>query len=181
MSTPLTDSINALTAYANEVTGAEDATLSDAVGRLCEGYGEGNITANAIKQKLEKEGFVFSDFTVTENGSGYIAVPHILGDVPKDVVAFKKEFNSDNATYQFGATDSRNFGKDNARNRTCIVTDTGTNTGDIYKTLFTGYLKFERTEWNFSASATEEIVNIRNDSARIYTRMSLGDWWLGVR
>ena len=41
MSTPLTDGINALTAYANEVTGAEDTTLSDAVGRLCEGYGGG--------------------------------------------------------------------------------------------------------------------------------------------
>ena len=39
MNTPLTDSINALTAYANETTGAEDTTLSDAVGRLCEGYG----------------------------------------------------------------------------------------------------------------------------------------------
>ena len=39
MSTPLTDSINALTAYANETTGASDTTLSDAVGRLCEGYG----------------------------------------------------------------------------------------------------------------------------------------------
>ena len=42
MSTPLTDSINALTAYANETTGAEDTTLSDAVGRLCEGYGGGS-------------------------------------------------------------------------------------------------------------------------------------------
>lgn len=41
MSTPLTDSINALTAYANETTGAFDTTLSDAVGRLCEGYGGG--------------------------------------------------------------------------------------------------------------------------------------------
>lgn len=39
MSTPLTDGINALTTYANEVTGASDTTLSDAVGRLCEGYG----------------------------------------------------------------------------------------------------------------------------------------------
>lgn len=38
MSTPLTDGINALTAYANETTGASDTTLSDAVGRLCEGY-----------------------------------------------------------------------------------------------------------------------------------------------
>ena len=42
MSTPLTDGINALTAYANETTGASDTTLSDAVGRLCEGYGGGN-------------------------------------------------------------------------------------------------------------------------------------------
>ena len=42
MATPLTDGINALTAYANEVTGASDTTLSDAVGRLCEGYGGGN-------------------------------------------------------------------------------------------------------------------------------------------
>ena len=40
MNTPLTDSINALTAYANETTGASDTTLSDAVGRLCDGYGE---------------------------------------------------------------------------------------------------------------------------------------------
>lgn len=42
MSTPLTDGINALTAYANETTGAKDTTLSDAVGRLCEGYGGGD-------------------------------------------------------------------------------------------------------------------------------------------
>jgi len=41
MSTPLTDSINALTAYANEITGASDTTLSDAVYSLVEGYGQG--------------------------------------------------------------------------------------------------------------------------------------------
>ena len=39
MSTPLTDSINALTTYANEVTGASDTTLSDAVHTLASGYG----------------------------------------------------------------------------------------------------------------------------------------------
>lgn len=38
MATPLTDSINALTAYANEVTGKSDTTLSDAVGSLVNGY-----------------------------------------------------------------------------------------------------------------------------------------------
>ena len=43
MSIPLTDSINALTAYANEVTGASDTTLSDAVHTLASGYGGGEL------------------------------------------------------------------------------------------------------------------------------------------
>ena len=155
MSTPLTDSINALTAYANETTGAEDTTLSDAVHTLVNGYGGYGATANAIKKKLEKEGFVFSDFTVTENGSGYMEFPHILGKVPNDVVAFKKEFNSDSATYQLGATDSKNFGLDNAHNRTCIITSIGSNAGNIYKTLFTGYFKFEtrKNKYNMGGPA----------------------------
>lgn len=42
MATPLTDSINALTTYANEVTGASDTTLSDAVHTLASGYGGGS-------------------------------------------------------------------------------------------------------------------------------------------
>ena len=57
MSTPLTDSINALTAYANETTGAEDTTLSDAVGRLCEGYGGDTLWKTIVlEEKYEKNG-----------------------------------------------------------------------------------------------------------------------------
>lgn len=41
MATPLTDAINALTTYANSVTGASDTTLSDAVDTLVDGYGGG--------------------------------------------------------------------------------------------------------------------------------------------
>ena len=41
MSSPLTDKINALTAYANEVTGESDTTLSEAVHTLADGYGQG--------------------------------------------------------------------------------------------------------------------------------------------
>ena len=44
MSTPLTDGINALTAYANEATGASDTNLSDAVETLVAGYGSGSGT-----------------------------------------------------------------------------------------------------------------------------------------
>ena len=45
MATPLTDSINALTTYANEVTGASDTTLSDAVHTLASGYGGGGTSS----------------------------------------------------------------------------------------------------------------------------------------
>lgn len=38
----LTSRIQALTAYANEVTGKSDTTLSDAVATLAEGYGQGS-------------------------------------------------------------------------------------------------------------------------------------------
>ena len=42
MSQPLTDAIEALTTYANTVTGASDTTLSDAVATLASGYGGGS-------------------------------------------------------------------------------------------------------------------------------------------
>ena len=49
MATPLTDGINALTAYANEVTGASDTTLSDAVESLVAGYGGGEASSSWTK------------------------------------------------------------------------------------------------------------------------------------
>ena len=42
--TPLTDAIQALTTYANEVTGASDTTLSEAVATLAAGYGGGGTS-----------------------------------------------------------------------------------------------------------------------------------------
>lgn len=42
MAQPLTDAIEALTTYANTVTGASDTTLSDAVATLASGYGGGD-------------------------------------------------------------------------------------------------------------------------------------------
>lgn len=50
MPQPLTDAINALTAYANTVTGKTppDTTLSDAVATLASGYGTGGLTIDDI-------------------------------------------------------------------------------------------------------------------------------------
>lgn len=44
MSTPLTDSIENLTNYINEVTGGSDDNLSDAIATLADGYGSGGIS-----------------------------------------------------------------------------------------------------------------------------------------
>ena len=55
MSTPLTDSINALTAYANEVTGESDTTLSDAVHTLASGYGQSGYAPNGYTRLLYLE------------------------------------------------------------------------------------------------------------------------------
>lgn len=48
MSTPLTDAINALTTYANGVTGASDTNLTDAVHTLADGYGQGGGAENVM-------------------------------------------------------------------------------------------------------------------------------------
>ena len=75
MSTPLTDGINALTAYANETTGAEDVTLSDAVGRLCEGYGgEGSPINMAVSQ-----------INYQPDSNNAFTASNLLGEIP-DVV-----------------------------------------------------------------------------------------------
>lgn len=75
MSTPLTNAINALTAYANDVTGASDTNLSDAVYTLAQGYGGGVASGT---------------YTPTTNGTGatidtgatgwthFLIVPHVL-------------------------------------------------------------------------------------------------------
>lgn len=59
--TPLTDAINALTTYANEITGQSDTTLSDAVESLVDGYG---------------------------GGGGYTAEEILAGEAPSGVVIF---------------------------------------------------------------------------------------------
>ena len=51
MSKPLTDSINALTRYANSVTGASDTTLSEAVATLANGYGQGGSGSETLNWK----------------------------------------------------------------------------------------------------------------------------------
>lgn len=73
MSTPLTDGINALTTYANEVTGASDTTLSDAVHTLANGYGQGGGITQGIEVATDSSGKI-TDYIV----HGFEEVPPLL-------------------------------------------------------------------------------------------------------
>ena len=58
MSTPLTDSIENLTDYINEVTGGSDDNLSDAIATLADGYGSGGYSLKDIASGIEPSGDV---------------------------------------------------------------------------------------------------------------------------
>lgn len=78
---PLTDCITALTRYANEVTGQEDETLSDAVTRLVAGYGGGSSLPSIIS-KIDGGSFTHTSDKATSSYS----ISHNLGTVPTGVV-----------------------------------------------------------------------------------------------
>ncbi len=96
MSTPLTDSINALTTYANEVTGGSDATLSDAVHTLASGYGQGggNITDGIVVTARDSNGYATAvDFygTVVQIKQFYNRTTGDGGWTSLSTISFKNE------------------------------------------------------------------------------------------
>ena len=189
--TPLTDSIEALTTYANQVTGASDTNLSDAVYTLAQGYGGGGGTSNMsdlLKARFEKQGYVFTDFAVNSVWGDYANIPHTLGRVPTDVITFKKEFVYEtNATgYQIGFLENSNYENDNDYNRTYLIQDALTNITSI---TFLDILIISpfiplcaiRSEWRFCNGATSTTVSLRNNATNKNIKMLPGDWWLGVK
>lgn len=56
MTKVLTPKIEALTAYANEITGKSDTTLSDAVASLADGYGQGGQSYEGIEVVTDSNG-----------------------------------------------------------------------------------------------------------------------------
>ena len=76
MATPLTDAINALTAYANGITGKSDTNLPDAVRSLADGYGGGSLPS--VISDIKGGSFSFD----VNKSSNYVHIPHSLGAVP---------------------------------------------------------------------------------------------------
>lgn len=71
MAQPLTDAIEALTTYANTVTGASDTTLSDAVATLANGYGGGVYDALYPMTCPRTDGVATFNLRISEN-NGHI-------------------------------------------------------------------------------------------------------------
>lgn len=88
---PLTDSIVALTTYANSVTGASDTTLSDAVDTLAAGYGGGGGSGYSIDDVAAHNfsgAVVLNSATKIEQGAfASSAITSVSGSAPTQVKA----------------------------------------------------------------------------------------------
>ena len=71
MATPLTDSIEALTDYINEVTGGSDDNLSDAIATLADGYGSGGISIDDFVNGSKPTGIVRTNATSMDIGGRF--------------------------------------------------------------------------------------------------------------
>ena len=107
MATPLTDSINALTQYANETTGKSDTTLSDAVGSLVEGYGGGLPSGISI-----------TDYTAISNTTH--TIEHNLGVAPNGIHIIPVEEESWQGNFKLTSLDG-NMGNGNVTGTNALV------------------------------------------------------------
>ena len=140
MSKPLTDSINALTRYANSVTGASDTTLSEAVATLANGYGGGGSLPNFLEPKE-----MIGTMTVDENNT--LPLRDSLSNAPyknlviafcptaptyKVIMLWRRTNNNVSYATGFGSTDygATSWNQSTWQNNALQV-------GDIYY-LFTG-------------------------------------------
>jgi len=102
----LTPKIEALTAYANGITGKNDTTLSDAVASLADGYGQGGGISQGIEVVTDSNGkitdYIFHMETVPDfafNYLGYNKNDKIDG-VPNVKFAVKPKHIGNNAFYR---------------------------------------------------------------------------------
>ena len=99
----LTPKIEALTAYANEITGKSDTTLSDAVASLADGYGQGGQSYEGIEVVTDSSGkitdYIFHMETVPDFALNYLGYSR-TDDAPNTKFAVKPKHIGTYAFYQ---------------------------------------------------------------------------------
>ena len=122
VSSDLADSIEALTAYANEITGANDANLSDAVRTLTDGYSDSGSEVNYDDVTLPSE-YQRVEY-IESTGTQYIDLP--FGFYPTDEICSvlaidttmtqekwmvaSRTWNNNNNRFAFGGIQMGTFG-----------------------------------------------------------------------
>lgn len=142
--TPLTDNINALTAYANNKTGANDTNLSDAVTRLVTGYDGGGIE-NGVEIKAVNSsgrvtsiavyGSVISQFMLGTKGSTDYVYSWVESIQFADVIESIKQ-------YGFGYLGAKRANSEDLE----IIFSSGLTTMDTYAFFGTGFTKLSFPE-----------------------------------
>lgn len=96
MATPLTDAINALTTYANGITGKSDTNLPDAVRSLADGYGQGGETDyDAVTLPAEYQRVEY----IESSGTQFISLP--FGFSPSDEIHIKAAIDTSMGSDKF--------------------------------------------------------------------------------
>lgn len=127
MATPLTDSINALTRYANETTGASDTTLSDAVESLVAGYGQGGSSYFEVIDRFSFAEDTF-EYTFTHSGAGL----YVFCEEP--VLTLQKAIENNRRNYSLFSACFYIYGTASARAGTSLVYKSNTHSVDYWGT-----------------------------------------------
>lgn len=142
--TPLTDAINALTTYANEITGKSDETLSDAVESLVDGYGGGG----GIRKVTG---------TITGNGKNTIGIP--ATSAPDVVFIYRSDFADMTAVSD--RTASASFFYRNHFSGSCYTPANSTSTNDNGFSKFGDYGTSSNPGGNNKASFNNDTFYIQ--------------------
>ena len=106
MTKVLTPKIEALTAYANTITGKSDTTLSDAVASLADGYGQGGQSYEGIEVVTDSNGkitdYIFHMETVPDFALDYLGNDRSdsINGVPNVIFAVKPKHIGNYAFYR---------------------------------------------------------------------------------
>ena len=111
----LTSRIQALTAYANEVTGASDTTLADAVASLANGYGGGSLPS--VISKIDGGSFTPTSDTVLSDKR----ITHSLGVAPKGFMVWTDDALSGTESVRYLVrTEFAKFDVTDSNNTECL-------------------------------------------------------------
>ena len=153
MAQPLTDAINALTRYANEVTGQSDTNLSDAVRTLCDGYGGGGDSMPLVH---------CYDVTITEDSTSFSIsdtfeyAPNYVAFIPDgEVITPPSGMNGViSASFFRGGGRATESGNTNVTSYFCVV---GASGGRTYYTSV-GYATTSTTGVTVTISRTNPVL-----------------------